>query len=79
MNKKLLLVPAVIAMALALPVQGHKTSGHVADDPDTLTVDTTYNVDPIGTALMRPLALTLTKVILLRSIQRTSALTMMPS
>lgn len=46
MNKKLLLVPAVIAMALALPVQGHKTSGHVADDPDTLTVDTTYSVDP---------------------------------
>ena len=38
MNKKLLLVPAVIAMALALPVQGHKTSGHVADDPDTLTL-----------------------------------------
>ena len=33
-------------MALALPVQGHKTSGHVADDPDTLTVDTTYSVDP---------------------------------
>lgn len=45
MKKTVLLVPTALALALSLPVQGHKTNYRITDTPDTLVVDTTLDTE----------------------------------